>query len=998
MTKATTEAALEQTIEDHLLTASGGYHRGDPSTYDPLLALIPDELINYVQTTQPKTYAALAQIHGDRLPAKLLEAFDKATIDSSLIHVLRRGFKFHGKSIKVVTFRPPNTLNPDVQARYAANRLLVVRQVHHDPKKPKDSLDLVLFVNGIPVVTAELKNHMTGQRVSHAQQQYRKDRDPDTQIFRFKRRAIINFAVDPDEVFMTAQLERDRTHFLPFNQGIGTAAGNPAVEGKHRTAYLWERIWQRDSLLDILARFVHLETTDERERMIFPRYHQLDCVRQLETEARDHGPGTNYLIQHSAGSGKSNSIAWLAHRLAALHDEDQRKVYDAVVVITDRKVLDQQLQDTIFQLDHTRGVVQKIDENSAQLAQALTSGVPIIITTLHKFGFISEQVGRLPDRRYAIIVDEAHSSQTGDMRNNLKALLADSTELGERVAALGDEEDVDAGQDLLRAALARGPLRNLSFYAFTATPKYKTLRVFGRMNDEGKYVPFHVYSMRQAIDEGFILDVLRGYTTYSRYFKLIKTVAADPRLDKKQATRALARFVSAHPKDVSAKLEVIVDHFQRQVRAKLGGRAKAMIVTATRLQAVRFKLAFDTYVADKSLDLRALVAFSGEVTDPDDPATGQRPYTEPGMNPHHETGKPIAESSLSKEFAKGGYQLLIAANKYQTGFDQPLLCAMYVDKRLAGVQAVQTLSRLNRTYRGKDETFVLDFVNDREHVLACFKDYYEQTTTADDVDPQRLYELQTKLEQVDVIHEPEVDAFAEIFFIPQVRQIAKNHGPLNSLLDPAVVRFKLLEPEPAELFRDHATAFCRLYSFLGQVVPFSDYELEKLYVYTKMLIRKLPPPGGGQPPVDLGEDVALHYYRLEKIAEGDLGLIAGEGGPGLRGPSETGTGRVKAEQDDLSNLIARMNDRFTTQFDVQDLVDSVFTRMLEDPQLRQAAQANDEANFGLVCDPRVEGTMMDRYDKYGEFLDDLFDNEEMRGFFNAQMRKRLYEAFTKPAT
>ncbi|KIG14289.1 Type I restriction-modification system, restriction subunit R [Enhygromyxa salina] len=996
MTKPTTEAALEQTIEEHLLTAAGGYLRGDPSTYDPLLALIPNELIDYVRTTQPKTYAALTQFHGDRLPAKLLEAFDKATVDTSLIHVLRRGFRFHGKQVKVVTFRPPNNLNPEVQARYAANRLLVVRQLHHDPKQPKDSLDLVLFVNGIPVVTAELKNHMTGQRVSHAKQQYRKDRDPDTQIFRFKRRAIINFAVDPDEVYMTAQLERDRTHFLPFNQGIGTAAGNPAVKGKHRTAYLWERVWQRDSLLDILARFVHLELDRKRERMIFPRYHQLDCVRQLEDNARDHGSGTNYLIQHSAGSGKSNSIAWLAHRLAALHDKDQRKVYDSVVVITDRKVLDQQLQNTIFQLDHTRGVVQKIDENSAQLAKALADGVPIIITTLHKFAFISEQVGKLPDRRYAIIVDEAHSSQTGDMRNNLKAILADSSELSERVAALGEEEDVDAGQDLLRAALARGPLRNLSFFAFTATPKYKTLQVFGRKGEDGRYQAFHVYSMRQAIDEKFILDVLRGYTTYRRYFKLIKTVAEDPRLDKKQATKALARFVSAHPKDVEAKLGVIVEHFHGQVRAKLGGRAKGMIVTSTRLQAVRFKLAFDVYVADKGYDLRALVAFSGEVSDPGDPASGQRPYTEPGMNTHYQTGEPISESALPKEFGKDGYQLLIVANKYQTGFDQPLLCAMYVDKRLAGVQAVQTLSRLNRTYRGKDETFVLDFVNEREHILACFKDYYERTTTAEDIDPQRLYELQTQLEQVDVIHAGDVDAFAELFFTPQVRQVAQNHGPLNSLLDLAVDRFKALDAEPAELFRDRARAFCRLYSFLGQVVPFSDYELEKLYVYTKMLIRKLPRPGEGQRPVDLGEDVALHYYRLEKIAEGDLSLVAGEGGPGLRGPSETGTGRAKAEQDDLSNLIERMNQRFTTAFDVQDLVDSVFTRLLDDPQLRQVAQANDEATFGLECDDRVDHTMMDRYDKYGAFLDELFVNEEMRGFFKAQMRAQLYAALTKP--
>jgi len=506
---------------------------------------------------------------------------------------------------------------------------------------------------------------------------------------------------------MTTRLNGPSTRFLPFNRGHDGGAGNPPVAGRHRTCYLWEEVWQRDNLLDLVGRFLHLQTEEEKdpdtgqvtvkETMVFPRYHQWDCVRRLLAAARETGAGTNFLSQHSAGSGKSNTIAWVAHRLAALHDDQDRKVYDAVVVLTDRKVLDQQLQNTVYQFEHKSGVVEKIDTDSAQLARALTAGVPIIISTIHKFGFIQDKIQALPDRRYAIIVDEAHSSQTGDMAVTLKELLSDSA-LAARLEAEG--EDLSAPDQLaLRAALFRGPQPNMSFFAFTATPKHKTLELFGHKGSDGKPAPFHLYSMRQAIEEGFILDVLKGYMTYQRFFQLAKQVADDPVLDKKKAAAALARFVSLHPTNIAQKTQIILEHFRACVMHQLQGRAKAMLVTSSRLMAVKYKQSCDAYLIDKGKDpgysaIRCLVAFSGEVQD--DQVRGVT-YTEPQMN-RGSDGKPIKETELPARFASSVYQVLIVANKYQTGFDQPLLCAMYVDKRLDGIQAVQTLSRLNRTY------------------------------------------------------------------------------------------------------------------------------------------------------------------------------------------------------------------------------------------------------------------------------------------------------------
>jgi type I restriction enzyme R subunit len=715
-----------------------------------------------VQETQPEAWTELRKHHQANLEASLLDTLVKALDARGTLDVLRHGFKFFGKKLDCAYFKPAHGMNPEILAKYAKNRLVVIRQVRFI-EGGDQSVDVVLFVNGFPIATAELKNQLTNQTVQDAVLQYRQ-RDAHHPLFRFKTRALVHFAVDPDLVYMATKLAGDGTFFLPFNRGAGSGAGNPEHPSGYRTAYLWEEVWQRDSFLDILGRFAHLQveeqkkpdgTTTTRESVIFPRYHQLDVVRRLEAAARRDGAGKSYLVQHSAGSGKSNSIAWLAHRLSSLHDEKDGRVFDSVVVVTDRKVLDQQLQENIYQFEHKQGVVEKIDENSQQLADALSSGTPIIITTLQKFPFVTEKIGKLPSRRYALIVDEAHSSQTGEAARHMKEVLAAKTL--EDAEQQDDDEDETSEDHVLRVMASRGKQKNLSFFAFTATPKAKTLEVFGERDAEGKPTPFHLYSMRQAIEEGFILDVLKNYTTYKAFYRLIKAVEADPKVNKKQATSQLARFMSLHPHNIAQKTEVMVEHFRAKVRHKIGGKAKAMVVTSSRLHAVRYKQAFDKYISERGYDIGVLVAFSGVVKDPD---FDEIELTEVGMN------RGIKEKELPGKFDSDQYQVLLVANKYQTGFDQPLLHTMYVDKRLSGVQAVQTLSRLNRMAPGKEDTFVLDFVNKAEEIQNSFQPYYEQTVVAESADPHQLYELQHRLEAMQVFWAQEVEAFCRYFYAP----------------------------------------------------------------------------------------------------------------------------------------------------------------------------------------------------------------------------------------
>lgn len=858
---------------------------------------------------------------------------------------------------------------------------------------------MVLSLNGLPVVTLELKNSLTGQTAADAMKQYRTDRDPRLPLFRFKQRALVHFAVDTDKAYMTTRLAGMATRFLPFNKGDRGGAGNPATPaGGYKTGYLWRDVLVPESLLDIIGRFLFEELDDDGRRsresaLIFPRYHQLDVVRQLEIAARDEGAGNQYLIQHSAGSGKSNSIAWLAHRLQSLHDEDDEKIFDSVVVITDRRVLDKQLQDTIYQIEHKEGVVARIDKDSAQLARELENATPIIITTLQKFPFVTDKIGKLPGRRYAIIIDEAHSSQSGESAITMRTVLAgrphwagDSAPTWETEEDDDDDDEPPTYEDEINAIMAaRGRQPNLSTFAFTATPKAKTLEFFGRPGADGKPLPFHLYSMRQAIEEGFILDVLLGYTTYKTYYKLVKTIAGQRTVKKKEAVKALARFMSLHPHNIAQKVEVIIEHYRSQVREKLGGRAKAMVVTGSRLHAVRYKLAFDKYIRDKGYaDLKALVAFSGTVVDPDTAAS----YTEVKMNDG------ISESELPRRFESDDYQVLLVANKYQTGFDQPLLCAMYVDKRLSGLQAVQTLSRLNRTYPGK-ETFVLDFVNEASDIEAAFQPYYEQTTVAATADPNQLYDLQHDLDSAQIWTESELEAFARVFYRPKAQLTQREHEEMHRHLDPARDRWVNWDDEEAkDKWHGQLVAFVKLYAFLSQIMPFTDRDLEIRYSFGRMLLARLP--RGERDRVEIRGEVDLEYYRLTRTGSADIVLAQGETGE-VRGPTAVGTRQAEDEEVALESIINVLNERFGTDFTGADklLFDQIVADGKSDETVQQRAQANSFENFALSIKDKVEGLMIDRMDRNQDIVSKYLNEDDFGREVFGYLAKRIFKELKK---
>ncbi len=988
------EIAFEDAIEHHLLSLAG-YANGDSANFDRERALDPTVFVPFVKETQPETWESLEKLHGSETESIVLDDLCKAMDSQGSLAVIRHGFKCFGKLIHIAYFAPAHSMNPDTERLYAANRLTVTRQLHYSTKN-ENSIDVVLGLNGIPVITAELKNPMSGQNVGHARQQYRTDRDPRERIFEFKKRSLVHFAVDPDEVYMTTRLSGKKTYFLPFNLGDGTGAGNPQNPNGYKTAYLWEQVWQRDSLLDILARFIHLQVEEKKvggrkirkETMIFPRYHQLDSVRKLEADARTSGVGKNYLVQHSAGSGKSNSIGWLAHRLASLHDTQDDKVFDSVIVITDRIVLDRQLQDTIYQFEHKQGVVEKIDEHSTQLANALATGTPIIITTLQKFPFVTEKVGDLPDRRYAVIVDEAHSSQSGESATELKGVLA-ANSIKEKAKERAEAEGlVDHEEEILRTMLKRGRQPNISFFAFTATPKYKTLEVFGTKGPDGKPLPFHLYSMRQAIDEGFILDVLKHYTTYKSYFRLIKSIEDDPEVDKRKAAQALARFMSLHPHNIAQKTEVMLEHFRTFTKHKIGGRAKAMVATSSRLHAVRYKQEFDKQIREKGYDgIKTLVAFSGTVEDPDAPGVS---YTEPDMN-RDAKGKSLPEKQLPKKFATDEYSVLIVAEKYQTGFDQPLLHTMYVDKRLAGIQAVQTLSRLNRTCPGKEDTFVLDFVNKPEEIYEAFKPYYEVTHVGEEADPRQLYDLQAKLDEHHVYHADEVEEFCKVFFKAKAEQTPRDHTKMNAIIDPAVGRFNALDEDEQEECRGLLITFRNLYSFLSQVIPYQDSDLEKLYTYARFLLSKLPRRAAG-PKYDFDDEVTLKFYRLQKISEGTIQLEPGESGE-VEGPTAVGTGRGEGPQVELSTLIDIINERFGTDFTPADelFFSQIREEALADEELQQAARANTIDNFRFVFDKALETLFIDRMEQNEELFAKFMNDAAFQKIVAEHLSRQVYE-------
>ena len=986
------EKPFEDFIADYLV--NHGWIAGDPKLWNRHLALDTANLFDFIRASQPKKWERLIAVHGDNVEERFLGRLTKELDARGTIDVLRRGVDDHGERIQLCFFRPAHGMAPEAVELYNVNRLVVTQQVRFDPRS-ENSVDLVFSVNGLPVATAELKSATSGQTIDDAMKQYRQDRDPALPLFAFKKRALVHFAADTDSVRMTTRLNGLETQFLPFNRGGRTASGHTTAENPpnpkgHRVAYLWEEVLERHGWLDILERFVHIQTTEEeidgkrikREDLIFPRYHQLDATRKLVAHAREHGPGHRYLIQHSAGSGKSNTIAWLAHHLSSLHGTDDRAIFDSTIVITDRRVLDKQLQDTVYQFDHKPGVVQPIDRDSKQLAEAMVAGTRIIITTLQKFPVIRETIQKVGARRFAVIVDEAHSSTTGRAAEKLRDVL--------KMSDIDAQEDdlPDAEDELVDDVKGMGPLRHVSYFAFTATPKSKTLALFGEKSGDGKGRPFHLYSMRQAIEEEFILDVLQNYTTYKTFFKLEKQVLDDPEIEASKGGRAVARFIELHPHNIEQKARVMVDHFVAKVMPKIGGRAKAMVVARSRIQAVKYKQAFDDYIREKGYPIKSLIAFSGIVRD----EMGLE-YTEPQMNAVD--GKPLGEKALAGEFKKPDFRVLLVAEKYQTGFDQPLLHTMYVDKRLDGVKAVQTLSRLNRIYPPlKTDTFVLDFANDADTIRDAFLPYYEEAVLEEQTDPNILYDLRRKIIDAQVLWPENIDA--GWLALESRGDIKAGNAALNAALDPAVERFEALEKPRSEEFRGWLQGYIRVYAYLLHIVPFSDVDLLKLYEVGRFFLRKLPKRIGGA--LVLDDQVALRYYRLTKTGEHKIAL-GQEELPGLTGPRAVGEYQEKEiKRSRLSELVARINQVFGSDLgpEAELTIQQVEDRMVADEKLAAQANANRIENYRHVFDPSLLDALVELRQTNAKFFELAIKNDELRQFLADSLRPEVYQRQRKP--
>ena len=989
------EKRFEQDIEDYLIHF-GGYAKGNPTTFNRVSGLDEGTFIEFVKTSQPKQWERFVKIYDAMAEKQLIARFSREVKQTSLLNVLRHGFTDRGIKFRAVFWKPETSLNETSRIQYGANILHCTRQLHYSLKN-ENSIDIVLFVNGIPIVSMELKCQFTGQNTTNAINQYKFDRASKDKIFTFKERVLVHFAVDLTNVYMTTKLEGARTYFLPFNQGSAGAGkvggkGNPNNENGYDTSYLWENVLCKDRLLEILQKYIHLQQEYDdngilkSEKIIFPRYHQLDVVTKLLADVKENGSGKNYLIQHSAGSGKSNSIAWLAHRLSGLHNDMDEKIFQSVIIVTDRKVLDSQLQETVYQFDHVEGVVQKIDKNSQQLKDAIEGGAGIIITTLQKFPVIYKEVNSA-NKRFAIIIDEAHSSQTGDAAKKLKRALADTEEILKEYAEMEEEDEKNRKDDedrLLDELASQGFHKNLSFFAFTATPKGKTLHMFGNKDDEGVFHPFHIYSMRQAIEEGFILDVLQNYMTYKMYYKITKIIDDDPELDTTQGSKAILNYETLHPHNISQKTAIMLYHFMNITRHKMNGKAKAMVVTPSRLHAVRYVQEFKRQIQEKGYDLDVLVAFSGEVND------NGVSYTEEGMNKTKD-GEKIKEKALPSAFHTDDYGILVVAEKYQTGFDEPLLHTMFVDKKLSGVKAVQTLSRLNRTTRGKLDTFVLDFVNSAEDIKASFEPFYEETVLLEETDPNVIYDMKNTLDDFRVYQTSEVEKFANIFY-SKAKQSAGDLGKLQGQLRPAVDRYTSLENERQDIFKSTLARFNRIYAYITQVCRLFDKDIHKFSVYAKFLYTMLP-KGEGSEKINIDGKVLLEYYRLEKDFEGPIEL---EGTDGGYVPISGEAGHREPKKDPLTVIIDKINERYGTQFTE---MDKVLIQMENDyakqEKWQSYAKNNDRSTFMLLFEKDFPTMAAERYEQNDEFFRRLFGDSDMMKQVMDTVGSVLYERLKK---
>lgn len=1006
------EKTFEEFIESYLISEDGGWEKatdaGLRSEESRGMNLDIVTLTDFVKSTQPMAWRRFERMCTINPVRQFYKSFENAVTQDGLISVLRYGFKHRGINFRVCYFKPESELNDLAVENYKKNVCQCIRQWHYSEQNT-NSIDMLLALNGIPVIAIELKNQLTGQSVDDAKKQWAYNRNPKEPVFGFNKRILAYFACDLYDVYMTTRLDGPMTNFLPFNQGSNGAgrdggAGNPPnPTGGYVTSYFWENVLQKDNLMDILQKFISYEKTEKKEvmpdgstnikkteKIIFPRYHQLDVVRELVRHVRENGPGHNYLIQHSAGSGKSNSIAWTAYRMASLHDSNNEAVYDSVIVVTDRRVLDQQLQATISSFDHTLGSVETIDDkkSSKDLLNAINKGKRVIVTTLQKFPVIYEQVQSAVGKHYAIIVDEAHSSQTGQSAMKLKAALADVSDALEEYAELEQKavDEIEAKDILVQDMLSQGKHKNLSFFAFTATPKGKTLEIFGEPQPDGSFHPFHIYSMRQAIEEGFILDVLANYTTYKMCYQIAKNVPDNPDVPTSKAVRTIRRYEELHPHNLAQKAAIIVETFRDVTKHKIGGLGKMMVVTASRLAAVRYYHEIKRYLEQNDYDdIEIMIAFSGSLKDPDDPNSPE--YTESSMNVDS-NGNRVKESQTKSVFHDEG-DILIVAEKYQTGFDEPLLHTMIVDKELRDVKAVQTLSRLNRTYPGKVDTYVLDFVNDVDRIREAFQQLYQETSLDEEINFDLIYTTQKILRDFKVYTDADIEAVSQIYFDPDVRKANATQGKISNILKPVADKYNQLNQEQRYQFRREVRAFVKWYNYISQITRMFDKELHKEYILCSYLAKLLP--SDKTQTFDLDNRVKLEYYRLEKTYEGAIEL---EATPGSWKPTQPKrAGGQKDRLSPLDEIIARINEEFFGDFTDADrvMVDTLYTKMRQDAKVKKAAKSNDRQVYERSIFPGIfDTTAQQAYMENTEAYEQLFLDAEKYRIIQQALAERLY--------
>ena len=987
------ERRFEEDIEYYMLS-EGGYTKGSDATFDREKGLDLTKLIKYIEATQPREWERYQKNYGSDSLRKLYKRIEESVEMHGMLHVLRHGIEDRGIKLKFASFKPETSLNPAVIENYNANIVECIRQFHYSTQN-NNSIDMVLMLNGIPVAALELKNQMTGQDVSDAKKQYKTNRDAKETCFGFNKRFLVYFAVDLFEVEMTTHLRGKDTFFLPFNMGSNGAgnvggAGNPVNEDGYTTSYLWEKVLKKDIFMDILQRYMHLAVEEKMDvgsgkkkiskTLIFPRYHQLDVVIKILADVKINGAGKNYLIQHSAGSGKSNSIAWLSYGLANLHDADNNKIFKSIIVVTDRNVLDSQLQNTIYSFDHTQGVVEKIDDKkkSTDLRDAINDGKKIIITTLQKFPYIYKEVENNANKNFAVIIDEAHSSQSGSSAMKLKSALADTEESLREYAELEgktEKELKDEQDKLVEEMLAHGRHSNLSFFAFTATPKQKTLEMFGTKQEDGSFRAYHIYSMKQAIEEKFILDVLQNYMTYKTCYKIVKNMPENPEVPASKATKAVLRFESLHPHNLQQKTAIIIETFRSVTKNKIGGRGKAMVVTASRLHAIRYYHEFKRYLERHHYDdLDILVAFSGAIKDID--ATGEEvEYTEEKLN-KREDGTHIKESQLKEEFHKDEYAMLIVAEKYQTGFDEPLLHTMFVDKKLKGVKAVQTLSRLNRTCAGKTDTFVLDFVNTADEIKEAFQPYYECTELDEEINPNLIYDTRKLIRDFGLYNDEDIAIFLKMF-LKKEKQSASDLGKLTSLFKPIINRYNDLPEEKRFDYKKTVRNFVKWYSYITQISRMFDKGLHEEFTFCQYLEKLLPRAISKE--VDLDDKLKLEFYKLEKEFKGSISLNPTQEDKTLVNVKKLKTGGAGKDEDVLLDLIiTNINDKFGGVFTDADrvLVEIIYDKSVRtNKRLAAYAKKNDEAVFTQSIFPEVfkkvtQQCYMESMDAFSKLFED----------------------------